>query len=93
MGYKPKISLVECSIVCINKKTKKTKTIDLKRQVLALDENNNIPTDKLKAKCISRIWSQEKITGKLQDFNVEIINIKIISEHGRVNYAFNEFKD
>ena len=55
-------------------------------------KENEIPTEKMTANSISRMWSQEKIAGKLSDHNVEIINIKIISKHGKINYTFDELK-
>ena len=51
-----------------------------------------VPNKKMTTHSISRMWRQEKITGKLSDHNVEIINIKIISKHGKINYTFDELK-
>ena len=88
-GYKPKIYLTECSLSCENKRSK---VINLKRQVLVLNDNSEILTEKMNKYYVNRIWKGEKIAGKLSDHNVKIINIKIISEHGQINYDFDEFK-
>jgi len=60
--------------------------------VLVLNQDREIPTEKMTTHSISRMWKQEKIAGKLSDHNVEIINIQIISKHGKINYAFDELK-
>lgn len=57
---------------------------------MVLDDNNNIPTQNIKKAMISRLWNSSNTSGKLIDFTIEIINIKITSEHGRVNYKFDE---
>ena len=58
-----------------------------------LDDNNEIPTDKLKTALAKRIWRELDINGNFNEHKFNIHNIKVLSEHGRVNYNFDENKD
>ena len=59
---------------------------------MVLNDKGNPPTKKMKDSVIKRIWSKQKIKGKLNEHEVRLINIKIISNHGKVNYDFDELK-
>lgn len=105
-NYRPKICYVNCSFYYYNlkdqvkieramsKEMKKKfyKRINVKGMVLVLDENNKIPTNKMKENASSRIWYLQNIKGKIADHKTSIVDIKIISNHGRVSYAFDESK-
>ena len=70
-------------------KDKLVKELHIPEILATLDDENRIPTKKLKAALSKRIWRVYKIKGKLEDHNTNIMNIEVISEHGRVNYKFN----
>jgi len=107
IGYKPSVYLVDCTLAYYQKKyhrqyklaktakqrNKYLKKIDIKSIVMTLNETGEIPTKKMHQNDVKRIWSKTKKSGKLSDYFTKIINIKIISNHGKVVYDFDEFKN
>jgi hypothetical protein len=92
VGYKPKIVLANCTITYTKIKTKRASSLQAKKIVMVLDDNNKIPTDRMREKLITRIWATLGISGKEIEHESKLTNLSIISEHGRINYKFDEFK-
>lgn len=60
-------------------------------EILAvIDCDRNIPTEKMKQVLCRRIWRVFNIKGSLDNYNANIMNIKTVMSHGRVNYDFDE---
>ena len=68
------------------------KIIDVKGLVIVLDDNNKIPTANMKRISTERIWKLYSIKGKIKEHKTSIVDINIISNHGRVSYDFDELK-
>jgi hypothetical protein len=88
-GYKPKVCLINLSLNYKNIKSKKIKSVNIKKIVAVLDDDYKFPTHNMKQLTIIRAWRQEGL-GNIKDFTINITNIETISEHGRVNYKFDE---
>ena len=101
--YKPSIYLASCTLIYYakkdelkykrakNKKQKEKilKRLDVKEIVVVLDDNLNFASNKMKNKEIKKIWFKYKLKGNHNDYYKKIINIRVISEHGKINYKFN----
>jgi len=60
-------------------------------EILAvIDCEKKIPTKKIKASLNRRIWKMYSISGKIEDYKTHLKDIKIIMNHGKVNYEFDE---
>jgi hypothetical protein len=68
------------------------KTIDVKNELIVLDDNMAFPTKNMKAKLFERMWKKFNIKTKIEDSNIGIRDIKIIHHHGHVSYEFDETK-
>jgi len=68
------------------------KTIDVKNELIVLDDNMAFPTKNMKAKLFERMWKKFNIKTKIEDCNIGIRDIKIIHHHGHVSYEFDETK-
>ncbi len=103
LDYSPSIYLISCTLVyCAKKdklkyerakskkqKEKYLKRLDVKELVVVLDDNLSYVSDKMHNSDINRIWSKYKIRGNKNDYYKKIININVISKHGKINYKFN----
>jgi len=103
-GYKPRICYINCTFYyyhereqvkidrALSKELKRTfyKSINVKGLVIVLDENNKIPTANMKQISVSRIWKLYSLKGRLKEHKTSIVDINIISNHGRVSYDFDE---
>lgn len=102
--YKPNICYVNCKLYyyhekdqpkidrTLSKELKRSfyKSIEVKGLVMVLDDNCKIPTANMKEISVKRIWKICSIKGKLKEHRTSIVNINIISNHGRVSYDFDE---
>ena len=60
-------------------------------EILAVvDCENNIPTERMKEALSKRIWRMFTIKGDINKYNTNIMNIKVVMNHGKVNYDFDE---
>jgi hypothetical protein len=88
-GYKPKLCLVDLTLQLENIKSRRKKEVDVKKILITLDDNNGFPTERMENLTIDKAWRLSNL-GKIEDFKIGIKNLKIISEHGRINYKFDE---
>ena len=102
-GYKPRICSTEAVLyyykkkderkVLISKTTKATE-IEIPFLFLVLNEDNELPTERMYYATLEKCWNKyAPKKAKLEDHEAFIIVTKIKNEHGRVNYDFDEFKD
>ena len=57
-----------------------------------IDDNNKIPTKNLENALYRKIWRFYNLPGNITEYNIKFNNIRVITNHGRVNYLFDEFR-
>jgi len=109
LGYKPLIYSVSLTIKYYNKKyhshltsnskklidegKKHIKEFSIPIALIVLDDKHQFPTDKMKQEFIATCWKRKGIKSNRSEFMIGIRELKIINNHGRVSYDFDEKRD
>lgn len=104
-GYKPRIVTASLTVEFFNKQHESTiknnphrkkdyvKTFSVKEEIITLDEDNLFPTQRMHLQSCLRAYKSSEIKGKFHEWVFTITALKVLMEHGRVNYAFDQNKD
>ena len=77
-----------------HKRHLEAKEIEIDFLFVVLNEQNEPPTEKMYYELIDKCWKKYGPSKTdLADHKAFVVVTKIINEHGRVNYDFDEFKD
>jgi hypothetical protein len=103
INYKPKICTVESVMYYYKKiherqvlqtKSIKADEIEIPFLFLILNDQYELPTEKMYYETIEECWGKYGPKKKsIKEYEVFIVITKIKNEHGRVNYDFDEFKN
>lgn len=70
------------------------KEIEIDFLFVVLNEDNESPTERMYFDLIEKCWNKyAPKKADLKEYKAFVIITKIINEHGRVNYDFDELKD
>lgn len=71
---------------------KHIKILEIKKELVVLDDKMEFPSIKMKDNLIKRLFKKNGIKVNLEDFNIGIRDIEIINTHGNISYEFDETK-
>jgi len=103
INYRPRICSAEAVLYYYKKKDEKrvlqlknlkAKEIEIPFLFVILNEENELPTEKMYYEIIEGCWKKYAPNrAKLEEHKVFVVITKIKNEHGRVNYGFDELKN
>ena len=89
--YEPQLTSANKYIV--KEAQKHIKKFDVPLMIVLLNEELKFPTEKNKQLTIHKCWNRYRLKQDITNYNLEILNLKIINNHGQVSYNFDETKE
>ena len=72
---------------------KHIKEFDVPLIIVLLNDKLEFPTERNKQKTITKCWKRHGLKQDITNYNLELSELKIINNHGRVSYDFDETKE
>jgi len=89
--YEPQLNSANKHVV--KEAQKHIKEFDVPLMIVLLNEELEFPTEKNKQKTIAKCWKRHGLKQDITNYNLEIRELKIINNHGRISYSFDETKE